>query len=345
MNCTGCTSCQSRGITDIYPEKVKKINYKKGYTKLSTSNWLDDFPINGSEGDIVEVQFKNTRKGFYINNKKIRLKQGDLVCVEAAHGHDTGTISLTGDLVYKRLKKRISEFNPEIASTVYRKARQSDIEKWQAAMEKDQPTLITGRKIIHKFGLDMKLSDVEYQGDGIKAVFYYIAEGRVDFRELIKKFADAFKVRIEMRQIGVRQEAGRIGGIGSCGRELCCSSWRTELNSVPLSSVQIQDLPSNAQKLAGQCGKLKCCLTYELDNYIEAKKEFPKILLQLETKKGIAYHHKTDALRKLIWYSFDPNEPINLVSVPVERVKEIIALNKKGIKADSLVEENVSINQ
>ena len=339
MNCTGCTSCNSRGITEIFPENDQKFKYKRGYTKLSTTNWLDDFEKRFNEHDLIEVQFKNTRKAYYINAKKIRLKQGDLVCVEAQQGHDTGTVTLTGDLVYNRIRRRKTDFDSKSPRAVYRKARQSDIEKWQSALEREHSTLVTARKIIRKFNLDMKLSDVEYQGDGTKAIFYYIAEGRVDFRDLVKQLAETFKLRIEMRQIGVRQEAGRIGGIGSCGRELCCSSWRTELNSVPLSSVQIQDLPSSAQKLAGQCGKLKCCLTYELDNYIEAKKEFPKILLQLETKKGIAYHHKTDALKKIIWYSYNPDEPINLMPVPVDRVKEIIAMNKKGIKADSLVEK------
>jgi cell fate regulator YaaT (PSP1 superfamily) len=223
---------------------------------------------------------------------------------------------------------------------IYRKARPGDIEKWKAALDREHKTMIRTRQIVKELNLNMKIGDVEFQGDTLKAIFYYIADERVDFRQLIKVLAEEFKVRVEMKQIGARQEAGRIGGIGSCGRELCCSTWKTNFNSVSLNAAKVQELPPNVQKLAGQCGKLKCCLMYELDTYSEARQDIPDQLLELETVQGIAYHHKTDILKKLMYYSFDKSSQENLVPVPVSRVKDIIMKNKKGVKVEALVEDN-----
>ena len=337
MGCSGCDSCNARGLHGL-DENLDFYDNGNGLNKLNSTDWLGDIDDSLNKEEIVEVQFKNTRKEYFKNTGKIPLKKGDKVVVEASIGHDVGTVSLTGTLVLFQLKKRKWDLRNTEFKTVYRKARASDIEKWKTAMELERETMLKTRKIVESLGLDMKISDVEYQGDKTKVIFYYIAEERVDFRELIKILAEQFRVRIEMKQIGARQEAGRVGGIGSCGRELCCSSWKTNFNSVNINAAFMQDLPANAQKLAGQCGKLKCCLMYELDTYIDAKNDFPKVLLQLETEQGIAYHHKTDALKKLIWYSYSENEPVNLIAVPVSRVKEIINLNKRGIKVVNLVE-------
>ncbi len=341
MGCGGCDSCNARGLHGLDGD-FDTLDNGNGLNKLNSTDWLNDIKESLNNEEVVEVQFKNTRKDYFKNVNKIPLKKGDKVVVEAAIGHDVGTVTLTGTLVLLQIKKRKwNTRNPEF-KTIYRKARSSDIEKWKIAMEQERETMLRTRKIVESLGLEMKISDVEYQGDKTKAIFYYIAEERVDFRELIKILAEQFHVRIEMKQIGARQEAGRVGGIGSCGRELCCSSWKTNFNSVNINAAFVQDLPANAQKLAGQCGKLKCCLMYELDTYLEAKNEFPKVLLQLETKQGIAYHHKTDTLKKLIWYSYSEFEPVNMVAIPVSRVKEIINLNKRGIKVENLVDEKKS---
>ena len=308
---------------------------------MNTHDWLSDLPETSNETDVVEIRFKSTRKDFYINVNGLSIKRGDIVAVEANPGHDIGVVSLTGRLAELQMRKLSLEPKTYNFKKVYRKAKDVDIDKWKSAQEKEKPTMIRARQIAKDLGLDMKIGDVEYQGDNTKAIFYYIADGRVDFRELIKVFAREFSVRIEMKQIGARQEAGLIGGIGSCGRELCCSSWRTQFSSVTTDAIRYQELPVNAQKLAGQCGKLKCCLMYELDTYLDAREDFPKELLELETTDGIAYHHKTDVLKKEIWYSFDKHAPVNLTPVSLERVKEVIMLNKKGQKVDKLIEESI----
>lgn len=333
MNCGGCSARGSFNDTDTVS--------LGGCNKLNTHDWLSDLPDTTDLTDVVEIRFKNTRKEFFKNVNGLPLKRGDLVAVEANPGHDIGTVSLTGRLAELQMKKL--KLNPEIYSfkKIYRIAKDVDIDKWRSAQDKEKSTMIRARQIAKDLGLDMKIGDVEYQGDKTKAIFYYIADGRVDFRELIKVYAREFSVRIEMKQIGARQEAGLIGGIGSCGRELCCSSWRTQFSSVTTDAIRYQELPVNAQKLAGQCGKLKCCLMYELDTYLDAREDFPKELLELETTSGIAYHHKTDVLKKEIWYSFDKHAPVNLTPVPLERVKEVIMLNKKGQKVDKLIEDSI----
>ena len=311
---------------------------KEGCHKLAIHDWLSDLPLAGKEFDVVEVRFKNTRKAFYRNANDLNLVQGDIVAVEASPGHDIGIVSLTGELVrLQALKFGVDTSAPDLKK-VYRKAKSVDIQKWEEAIGLEHITMIRSRQIANKLKLNMKIGDVEYQGDRTKAIFYYIADERVDFRELIKVLADEFKVRIEMRQIGARQEAGRIGGIGSCGRELCCSAWVTNFVSVTTNSARYQEISLNPQKLAGQCGKLKCCLNYELDTYLDAQRDFPKNVIPLETKDGTAHHVKTDILKRIMWFSFDPNTIVNITPVPVDRVKEILALNKRGQKVDFLVE-------
>ncbi len=307
-------------------------------SKLETFDWLGSIPDPTLKVDIIEVSFKNTRKEFFLNANSLRLKKGDIVAVEASPGHDIGIVSLTGELVYFQLKKQGVSISEHEFKKVYRKAKPADLEKWYDAAALEHPTMLETRKIASELNLDMKIGDVEYQGDKTKAIFYYIADERVDFRELIKVLAEKFKIRIEMRQIGARQEAGRIGGIGSCGRELCCSSWITNFVSVTTNSARYQEISLNPQKLAGQCGKLKCCLNYELDCYVDAQKDFPSKEIILETKTGQAYHNKTDIFRNIMWYTFDPVNLVNFTPVPVFRVNEIIELNKKGIKVDSLID-------
>ncbi len=314
------------------------------YTKLPVRNWLKDIPGSQNSTDIVEIRFKNTRKEYFQNINHLRLNEGDIVAVEASPGHDIGIVSLTGELVLRKLEKdNISPQETEFKK-IYRKAKDTDIEKWRQAVALEQKTMIKARQIARELKLDMKIGDVEYQGDKTKAIFYYIAEERVDFRELIKVLAEEFKIRIEMRQIGTRQESGRIGGIGSCGRELCCSSWITDFVSVTTNAARHQELSLNPQKLAGQCGKLKCCLNYELDCYLDAKKDFPDTSIKLETKQGTAYYQKTDIFKKILWYTFNPETSENLIAVTVERVKEIIELNNKNQKPDALNEIEISQN-
>jgi cell fate regulator YaaT (PSP1 superfamily) len=304
--------------------------------KLSTFDWLCDLPETKASTDFVEVQFKNTRKGYFLNSTKIPLEKGDLVAVEASPGHDIGEVTLTGQLVLTQMKK--NNLNPEKIEVrrVYRKARPTDLEKYEEAKSREQATMIRSRQIAEDLKLNMKIGDVEYQGDGNKAIFYYIADERVDFRQLIKVLADAFKVRIEMRQIGARQEAGRIGGIGPCGRELCCASWMSSFVSVSTSAARYQDISLNPQKLAGQCAKLKCCMNYEVDAYVDAMKKFPSKEIQLETKDGSWYHFKTDVFKGEMTYSSSPNVAANLAILPVERVKQIIAMNKAGQRPEKL---------
>ena len=303
--------------------------------KLNTYDWLADIPGNAEESDMVEVQFKNTRKGYFRNSNKIKLEKGDVVAVEAAPGHDIGVVTLTGRLVPLQMKKANFKADTEI-KRVYRKAKPVDMEKFNEAKAKEHATMIRARQIALNLNLDMKIGDVEYQGDGNKAIFYYIADERVDFRQLIKVLAEAFRVRIEMKQIGARQEAGRIGGIGPCGRELCCATWMTSFVSVSTSAARFQDISLNPQKLAGQCAKLKCCLNFEVDAYVEGQKKLPSREVALETKDNTYYHFKTDIFKRQMTYSTSKEIAANLVTVDASRVFEVIALNKKGIKPDKL---------
>ena len=306
--------------------------------KLNTYDWLADIPGNAEESDMVEVQFKNTRKGYYRNSNKIKLEKGDVVAVEATPGHDIGVVTLTGRLVPLQMRKANIKPDVEI-KRIYRKAKQVDMDKYNEAKGREHNTMIRARQIALNLNLNMKIGDVEYQGDGNKAIFYYIADERVDFRQLIKVLADAFHVRIEMKQIGARQEAGRIGGIGPCGRELCCATWMTSFVSVSTSAARYQDISLNPQKLAGQCAKLKCCLNYEVDCYVEAQKRLPSREIELETKDGTFYFFKADIQSNQITYSTDKNIPANLVTISGKRAFEIIGMNKRGTKPESLVEE------
>ncbi|WP_302784012.1 stage 0 sporulation family protein [Bacteroides fluxus] len=306
--------------------------------QLNTYDWLADIPGNAEESDMVEVQFKNTRKGYFRNSNKIPLEKGDIVAVEATPGHDIGVVTLTGRLVPLQMKKANIKSEAEI-KRIYRKAKPVDMDKYNEAKSREHSTMIRARQIALNLNLDMKIGDVEYQGDGNKAIFYYIADERVDFRQLIKVLADAFRVRIEMKQIGARQEAGRIGGIGPCGRELCCATWMTSFVSVSTSAARYQDISLNPQKLAGQCAKLKCCLNYEVDCYVEAQKRLPSKEIELETKDGSFFFFKADILSNQITYSTDKHIPANLITISGRRAFEIIGLNKRGIKPDSLIEE------
>lgn len=315
---------------------------KNSNKKLSSFDWLCDLPETQKETDYVEVQFKNTRKNYYLNSIHIPLQKGDIIAVESSPGHDIGEVTMTGQLVLLQMKK--NNFNPEKMEVrrVYRKAKETDIEKFNEVKSKEQKTMIEARKIAENLKLDMKIGDVEFQGDGLKAIFYYIADERVDFRQLIKVFAETFHVRIEMKQIGARQEAGRIGGIGPCGRQLCCSSWMTGFNSVSTSAARYQDISLNPIKLAGQCSKLKCCMNYELDTYVEELKDFPSREIELQTLNDTYFHFKTDVFKHQMTYSTDKTIAVNLVTISVERVKEIIIQNKNGEKPEklSLSEDN-----
>lgn len=304
--------------------------------KLHCFDWLADIPESHNDTDFVEVQFKNTRKGYYLNSTKIKLVKGDIVAVESNPGHDIGVVTLTGRLVLLQMKKNnIKTDNPDI-KRIYRKAKPNDLEKYHEAKSKEHATMLRARKIAEDLQLNMKIGDVEYQGDGNKAIFYYIADDRVDFRQLIKVLAEAFRVRIEMKQIGARQEAGRIGGIGPCGRQLCCSGWMTNFVSVATSAARYQDISLNPQKLAGQCAKLKCCLNYEVDAYVEGIKRLPSREIVLETRDNSYYHFKTDIFNRLITYSTSKEVAANLVTISASRAFEVIALNKRGIRPEEL---------
>ena len=319
---------------------VPVIDHRLLAGKLTVYDWLEDLPATDCAPEIVEVRFKNTRKGFYSNPSKLALKAGDIVAVEAALGHDIGVVSLSGELVKEQIRiKRVDlERNP--LKKVYRKAKPHDIEKWQQAIALEHDTMIRSRKIAADLKLNMKIGDVEYQGDKTKAIFYYIADDRVDFRTLIKVLAETFHIRIEMKQIGTRQEAGRIGGIGPCGRKLCCSTFITNFISVSTSAARYQDISLNPQKLAGQCGKLKCCLNYEVDAYVDAQKDFPSTNITLNTGEGLLYHQKTDIFGQMMSYSTDKEGKGIFIQIPVKRVKEIIAMNRKGIIPPKAVEES-----
>ena len=309
--------------------------------KLSCYDWMADIP-GASEGcDMVEVQFKNTRKGFFLNSLHLPIKIGDTVAVEAAPGHDIGTVTLTGPLV-KRQMRRANIKNAGETRRVLRKARPADLDRFEEAKAKENDTMIRSRKIAEELKLNMKIGDVEYQGDGNKAIFYYIADERVDFRQLIKVLAETFKVRIEMKQIGARQEAGRIGGIGPCGRPLCCASWMTNFVSVGTAAARFQDISLNPQKLAGQCAKLKCCLNFEVDTYVESIKRLPPKDVRLETADNTFYHFKYDVFNRLVTYSTDKSVPANLTTITADRAFEVIAMNKAGEKPLTLLPESES---
>jgi cell fate regulator YaaT (PSP1 superfamily) len=329
--------CYSRGcynaVADM-PELGSCVSM--GCNKLDTHDWLLDIPESTLTSDMVEVRFKNTRKGYFKNVNSIRLVKGDIVAVEASPGHDIGIVALAGDLVIQQMRKNKVVLDPNDVKKVYRKAKPADIEKWLEAITLEKKTMLKARQIASRLKLNMKIGDVEFQGDRTKAIFYYYAEDRVDFRELIKVLAEEFRVRIEMKQIGARQEAGRIGGIGTCGRELCCASWITNFVSVTTSAARYQELSLNPQKLAGQCGKLKCCLNYEVHSYVDARQDFPDITIVLEAGEGTLQHQKTDVFKRTMWYSLYKDSGSSLVALSVDQVKEIIEMNKKGQKPGKL---------
>ena len=307
------------------------------YAQLNVYDYLADIPGNNDTTDLVEVQFKNTRKGYYHNINNLPLEKGDVVAVESNPGHDIGTVTLTGKLVPLQMKKANLKSNEEIRR-ISRKARPADMEKYQESKALEHDTMIRSRQIAKDLGLEMKIGDVEYQGDGNKAIFYYIADGRVDFRQLIKVLAEAFHVRIEMKQIGARQEAGRIGGFGPCGRELCCATWMKNFVSVGTGSARYQDLSRNPQKLAGQCAKLKCCMNYEVDQYVEAYRKLPPRDIQLQSMEGDYFFFKCDILLGMVTYSTDKRMAANLVTVSAQRAMDIIEMNKRGEKPETLEE-------
>ncbi|MFK8046492.1 MAG: stage 0 sporulation family protein [Crocinitomicaceae bacterium] len=329
--------CQSCGNSNGVPRGCKSNGTctSGGCSKLPVFNWLADIELpNGQSAyDIVEIRFKNGRKSFYRNASSLSLQVGDAVAVEADQGNDVGVVSVTGELARIQVRKKAPNLKSHEAQKIIRKASSTDIERWVAAREKENDTMYQARVLASALGLAMKISDVEYQADGKKATFYYTADERVDFRQLIRDLAEKFSIRIEMKQIGARQEAARLGGIGSCGRELCCTTWLTDFRSVSTASARYQQLSLNQQKLAGQCGKLKCCLNFELDTYVEALKAFPRNDIKLRTKKGRAFHVKTDVFKGLMWYLFESGSEgasAGFVPLKIDRVHEIIALNKAG---------------
>lgn len=324
----GCTV--TRGADDEL-----NCTYRRGCCKLEDYNWLQGV-TQRQYADYFEVRFKNTRKGFYINASGQSVKMGDLVIVEAQSGHDLGIVTLEGPLVGRQM--RCKGIDPETTEfrKIYRKAKPLDVEKWQEAIAREQETMIRARQIAVELGLDMKIGDVEFQGDGTKAIFYYIADGRVDFRQLIKVFAEEFRIRIEMKQIGARQEAGLIGGLGVCGRELCCANYITNFKSITTAAARCQDLSLNPQKLAGQCGKLKCCLNYEVATYLDAQSRIPKVSEPLDFQDGLAYLVKTDILRGIMYFSYEKGSLANVYPLDAAEVREIIKMNRNGQRPESL---------
>ena len=338
-------SCNKKHIPDIgrgccFCDCGDEIEAKavEGCYKIHETDWLEEYP-NTIPTDIFEVRFKNTRRSYFQNVNNLDLKRGDIVAVEAQPGHDIGIVSLTGDMVAKQMRR--VGFNPHNGEfkKIFRKARPYDIERWQEAIALEHETMIASRQIAAEMGLDMKIGDVEYQGDKMKAIFYYIADQRVDFRELIKVFAERFHIRIEMKQIGARQEAGRIGGIGACGRELCCASWMPSFSSVTTNAARMQEISLNPQKLAGQCSKLKCCLMYEYDSYADARRTIPRLREPLQTLDGEYHLIKIDPLAGTMSFSTSKNTIANLTTLSTERVKAIIAMNRAGEKPESLIGE------
>ena len=311
------------------------FTYREGCCKLRDHNYLAGIP-DQSFKDIFEVRFKNTRKGFYRNASGQNVKLGDMVIVEATTGCDLGIVTLEGPLVGRQLKCKGVDPSVVELKKIYRKAKQNDIEKWQEAIAREQDTMIQARRIAAEMGLEMKIGDVEFQGDGSKAIFYYVADGRVDFRQLIKVFAEEFRIRIEMKQIGARQEAGLIGGLGVCGRELCCARYITNFKSISTAAARVQDLSLNPQKLAGQCGKLKCCLNYEVAVYQDAQSRIPRVAEPLEFEDGFAYLRKTDILKEVMYFSYDKHSDADLYALDAADVREIIKMNRNGVKPESL---------
>ena len=329
----------SRGCTVTRNEKDElNCTYRRGCCKLEDYDWLQGVTQN-QFADIFEVRFKNTRKGFYVNASNQSIKMGDMVIVEAQSGHDLGIVTLEGPLVGRQM--RCKGLDPETVELkkIYRRAKQLDIEKWQEAIAREQETMIRARQIAVELGLEMKIGDVEFQGDGTKAIFYYIADGRVDFRQLIKVFAEEFRIRIEMKQIGARQEAGLIGGLGVCGRELCCANYITNFKSITTAAARCQDLSLNPQKLAGQCGKLKCCLNYEVATYMDAQARLPKVSEPLDFEDGLAYLVKTDILRGIMYFSYEKGSLANTYPLDAAEVREIIKMNRNGVRPESLKTE------
>lgn len=315
---------------------TEKSCRRNSHHMLPVMDWTSDIPYAGDDSDLVEVQFKNTRKGYYHNSLNLPLEKGSIVIVEANPGYDMGEITLTGRLVPLQIKKNNINLERYEIRNIIRIANEEDKIKAAEAQAKEQSTMIQARQLAKSLGLEMKIGDVEYQGDGTKAIFYYIAEGRVDFRQLIKVYAETFRIRIEMKQIGARQEAGRIGGTGPCGRELCCSTWMTQFTSVGTGAARVQNLSLNPQKLAGQCAKLKCCLNYEMPIYEEAVKKMPPRNIQLETQDSTYYLFSTDPLKEEVTYSTDPHKPVNLQTISSQRAKEIIEMNRRGDKPTNL---------
>ncbi len=338
-----CGSCSSGGGCTPAGCKSNGSCLTGGCQKMEVHDWLSnlDMPSNFAPFPVIEVKFKGSRKEFFLNADNIYVEIGELVAVEGATGgYDIGHVSLTGELVRVQMKRRKTSLD-QVTRKLYRKATEADVEKWKVAKDMEWETMHKARTLALELNLSMKISDVDYQGDKTKATFFYTAEGRVDFRELIKKMAESFRVRIEMRQIGMRQEAGRLGGIGSCGRELCCSTWLTNFKTVSTAAARYQNLSLNTLKLAGQCGKLKCCLNYELDTYLDALKDIPDRVDNLQTVAGLARHQKTDIFKKLMWFSYDGQE--DWIPLQVNRVKEIMAMNKRGEKPSHLKDEAVEL--
>ena len=332
-----------RGCTVTTDEETleRDIRYRQGCCKLEVYNYLKGIPQE-QFNSYFEVRFKNTRKGFYVNASGQSIKTGDLVVVEAATGHDLGIVTLEGPIVGRQMKCKGVDPEPTEIRKIYRKARPYDIERWQEAIAREQETMIRSRVLANNLGLEMKIGDVEFQGDGTKAIFYYIADGRVDFRQLIKDFAEEFHIRVEMKQIGARQEAGLIGGLGVCGRELCCANYITEFKSITTSAARTQDLSLNPQKLAGQCGKLKCCLNYEVEAYLDAHSRIPRVNEPLELQDGQAWLVKTDILAETLYFSYEKGSLAQVFPLSADEVREIQALNRRGEKPATLRQEDVS---
>ena len=336
----GCQGCSSKGCNTQLPRGCKNNGNcgSGGCNQLSVFDWLSDIqsPHENESFKGVEVRFKGSRKEFYNNKENLVLNVGDIVAVEASSGHDIGVVSIVGELAKLQMKKKTKSTQIDHLNSIYRKAKESDIFKWEEAVALEKESMYKARKTAEFLGLEMKISDVEYQGDKSKATFYYTANGRVDFRQLIKDLSAQFRIRIEMRQIGARQEAARLGGIGACGRELCCSSWLSDFRSVSTSAARYQQLSINPQKLAGQCGKLKCCLNFELDGYLEGIKEFPDIQTKLKTKVGECEFIKMDIFQRKMWYAYADTSIGSIVELPLEYVNEVIEKNQQGIIIDKL---------
>ena len=332
--------CQRGCEKEIKESGEINCTYKRGCCKLGVFNWLEGISQDDMK-DLFEVRFKNTRKLTYRNTSEQNLKIGDIVVVEAQNGYDVGIITLAGPIIANQLKR--DRIDPEIYEfrKIYRKARPADIQKWQEAIAREHRTMIRSRQVAAALQLNMKIGDVEFQGDGSKAIFYYIADERVDFRQLIKDFAEEFRIRIEMKQIGARQEAGLIGGLGVCGQALCCSRYMNNFQSITTQAARCQDLSLNPQKLAGQCGKLKCCINYEASVYVDAQAKMPKVTEPLQFEDGEAFLMKTDILKGMMWFSYDPKSMANMIALNNKEVKEIIALNKKGVKAPTQMHNNL----